>query len=102
MALLNASMCPVVFTEAAKTEISKIYTSKNIPPEYGLRIAVEGGGCAAVSFIIGFDKQSASDKTYEMENVNIFIDKKHQMFLFGVKVDYVSNAEEQGFEFGSV
>ena len=95
-------MCPVLFTDAAKAEINKIYASKNIPPEYGLRIAVEGGGCSAVSFIIGFDKPSDTDKIYTLENVKIFIEKKHQMFLFGVKVDYVSTATEQGFEFGSV
>lgn len=99
MNLLNLSLCPVVFSEAARAEIIAIYTSKNIPADYGLRLAVEGGGCSAVSFIIGFDKPTATDKVFELEGVKIFIDKKHQMFLFGVKVDYVSNAQEQGFEF---
>lgn len=99
MNLLNLSLCPVVFSDAARAEIIHIYTSKNIPKDYGLRLAVEGGGCSAVSFIIGFDKHTLTDKVYQLEGVNIFIDKKHQMFLFGVSVDYISNGEEQGFEF---
>ncbi len=99
MEILALSLCPVTFTTEAKAEIHKIYHSKNIPKEYGLRVATEGGGCAAVKHIIGFDKIKDTDKIYDLDGINVFVEKKHLMFLFGCKVNYISNGHEQGFEF---
>ena len=99
MEIINLSLCPVTFTDAARSEIIHIYSHKNIPTNYGLRIAVEGGGCAAISFIIGFDKMKETDRIYGMNNVQVFIEKKHLMFLFGITVDFLSNEQEQGFKF---
>ena len=99
MDIIDISLCPVTFTDVACAEIVHIYNHKNIPANYGLRIAVEGGGCAAVSFIIGFDKRKEADKVYGMDNIHVFIEKRHLMFLFGVTVDFLSNEHEQGFKF---
>ena len=99
MEILALSLCPVSFTPEARAEIHKIYNSKNIPKEYGLRVATEGGGCAAVTHIIGFDKVKETDKIYDLNGLHLLVEKKHLMFLFGITVDYISNGQEQGFQF---
>ena len=53
------ALTPVSLSEKAVTEIKEIINHKNIPPDYGLRIGVSGGGgCGGgISYILGFDKK---------------------------------------------
>lgn len=96
----NLFGCPVEFSEAALQSVLDIYNTKNIPAQYALRLAVSGGGCSVVDYQIGFDLMGASDRVYPLiEDIQLIIDKKHQMYLYGLKVDYISNETEQGFEF---
>jgi iron-sulfur cluster assembly protein len=97
----NENMLPVSFSGAALREIQYILKEKNIPFEYGLRVGIQGGGCAGVSFIIGFDKSKSNDKIYELENLKIFIQKKDIMFLLGTEIDFEDNAEAKGFVFNT-
>jgi iron-sulfur cluster assembly protein len=73
--------------------------NKNIPQDYGLRIGVKGGGCAGVSFVIGFDHSKASDEIFPLEGFEIFIEKKHFMHLLGIEVDFINSETERGFLF---
>lgn len=91
---------PVSLTPVAASEARKIMQTKNIPAGYGLRVGVKGGhGCGGVSFIIGFDKQKESDLSYEEQGIQIFIDKKHTMYLIGKAVDFYEGADARGFIF---
>lgn len=95
------SSLPVTITPAALAEIKHIVERKNIPSEYGLRIGMKGSGCAGTSFVIGFDKQKEQDQTFSLEGIDVYIEKKHVMYLFGVEVDFVENETERGFVFNS-
>ena len=91
---------PVALTPLAAAEARKIMQTKNIPEGYGLRMGVRGGhGCGGVSLIIGFDKRKESDLSYEIEGINIFVDKKHTMYLIGKAVDFYEGADARGFIF---
>ena len=94
-------ICPVVISENAILEIKKSYEHKKVPVEYGLRIGINGGGCSAISYFIGFDMQKEQDMVFNIEGVNLYIEKKHTMFLFGVKVDFLESGEERGFCFSN-
>lgn len=94
------SLRPVVLTPLAAAEARKIMTTKSIPEGYGLRVGVRGGhGCGGVSFIIGFDKQKASDLSYDAEGITMLMDKKHTMYLIGKAVDFYEGADARGFMF---
>jgi len=95
------SEIPINISNKAIEEAIKIYKTKNIPKEYGLRIGVKGStGCAGANFIIGFDTLNKDDDAiFTFNSLKIFINKKHFLFLAGQSVDYVSNNEEQGFVF---
>ena len=91
---------PVKLSDRAAEEVRKIMLTKNIPEGYGLRIGVRGGhGCGGAQLIIGFDKQKDGDLTYTINNIPIYVDKKHTMYVIGKEVDWVENETERGFMF---
>lgn len=91
---------PVKLSLRAAQEVKKIMQTKNIPEGYGLRIGVRGGhGCGGAQLIIGFDKQKDSDLVYNVNDIPIYVDKKHTMYVIGKEVDWVENETERGFTF---
>ena len=91
---------PVTLSLKAATEVRKIMQTKNIPPDYGLRIGVRGGGgCGGAQLIIGFDKKKDSDQAYEIEGIPVYVDKKHTMYVIGKEVDFYEGADARGFVF---
>ncbi|MFY0607457.1 MAG: iron-sulfur cluster assembly accessory protein [Cyclobacteriaceae bacterium] len=89
---------PIEITKQAQKEINHIMENKNIPSEYGLRIGVKGGGCS-VSFVLGFDKEKANDKTFQVGDIPVFIQKGELMFLVGKQVDFYEGSDARGFVF---
>ena len=90
---------PVELTERAIREVKNIFTTKNIPEGYGLRIGMKGGGCGGMSFILGFDKPTGNDLTYTIEGIPVLVEKRHTMYLVGMQVDFYEGAEARGFMF---
>lgn len=90
---------PVTLSDRAVEEIRKIMTTKNIPADYGLRVGIKGGGCGGVSLIIGFDKLKATDLSYTVGDIPVYVDKKHTMYIIGKEVDFFEGDEARGFMF---
>ena len=90
---------PVELTEKAIQEVKNIMATKNIPEGYGLRIGMKGGGCGGMSFILGFDQQKESDLVYQIEGIPVYVEKRHTMYLVGMKVDFYEGADARGFMF---
>ncbi|MFY0601697.1 MAG: iron-sulfur cluster assembly accessory protein [Cyclobacteriaceae bacterium] len=91
-------MQPVTITEKALEEIKSTLKNKNIPEEYGLRVGVKGGGCG-VSFVLGFDKKKEGDLEFDIEGVQMFVQKKETLFLVGKEVDFYEGSDARGFVF---
>ena len=89
---------PVTISTKAAEEIRKIMSTKNIPSGYGLRVGVKGGGCG-VSLLIGFDKRKENDLEYIINDIPVYIDKKHTMYIIGKEVDFFEGEESRGFLF---
>lgn len=93
-------MIPVNITGKALVEIKSILKNKNIPAEYGLRIGIKGaGGCVGISYMLGFDLLRDDDDVFDFEGLQVYIAKKHLMYLIGLAVDYHSGTDSQGFSF---
>ena len=91
---------PVTLSERAIAEVKHIMTHKSIPEGYGLRIGVKGGGgCGGMGFMLGFDKSKEGDISYEQAGITIHVEKKQTMYLVGLEVDFIENAEARGFTF---
>ena len=94
---------PITLSSRAAEEIRKIMETKNIPEGYGLRVGVRGGsGCGGATLIIGFDKQKDTDITYTIEDIPVFVDKRHTLYIIGKQVDFYEGADSRGFMFVDV
>jgi iron-sulfur cluster assembly protein len=49
--------------------------------------------------LIGFDKQKESDETYYLQDIPIYVDKKHLMYVVGISIDFEETQEGRGFTF---
>lgn len=91
---------PVTLTAKAAEEVMKIMKTKNIPPGYGLRVGAQGGGgCGGARLIIGFDKKKDTDLAYILNDVQIYVDKKHMIYVMGKEVDFYEGSDARGFVF---
>jgi len=98
---MNDSFTPVSISEKAMEEVKAIMNKKGIPEDYGLRVGIQGAGCAGISYLVGFDKQKDTDMVYENEGVTIFVEKKHVMYLIGIELDFYEGSDARGFTFNS-
>lgn len=89
---------PVSISARAAEEIRKIFETKSIPADYGLRVGIRGGGCGA-QLIIGFDKKTAEDMGYTIQGITVYVDKRHIMYVMGKEVDFYDGADQRGFLF---
>jgi len=64
-----------------------------------LRIGVKGGGCSGLSYILGFDSKKENDQEYEVDGVSYLMDRSHEMYLYGMEVDWEEGLNNRGFTF---
>lgn len=95
-------MIPVTLSEEAVKEIRQIFDQKKVPVGYGLRITVEGGGCAGVVHKLGFDQSTDKDIIYTDYGFEIFVAKKDLMHLLGKQVNFVETVDKRGFVFEDI
>jgi iron-sulfur cluster assembly protein len=66
----------------------------------GLRLAVQGGGCAGFNYVVKFDKGARpNDQVFEMNGAKVFVDPKSFQYLDGLILDYKSDLMQQTFLF---
>ena len=87
-------------TPAASTEISRIIKDQDLPGETALRLFVQGGGCAGMSYGMGFESDAKeNDRVFEVEGIKVFMDPKSYLFLKGIKMDFKESLMGRGFVF---
>ena len=93
----------IVLTEKAANEVKRIIADQKIEPEMKLRVGVTGGGCSGFSYALGFDKSfdEKVDSKSEMFGVSVVVDKKSELFLDEVTVDFYDGIEKRGFVFNN-
>lgn len=95
----KAKPSPIKLTDRAAAEVKKIVANKQIPADYGLRVGVKGGGCSGMSYILGFDKKREHDLEFSEQDIALFMDKRHGLYLMGTQVDYHDGLDARGFVF---
>ena len=92
---------PIGLTPRALVEVKNIIQEKSVPADYGLRIGVQGGGCSGMSYLLGFDKAKDNDEVYDLNGVQLIMDKKHAMYVLGMEVDFQDGLNARGFTFNN-
>jgi iron-sulfur cluster assembly protein len=89
-------------TEKAAKEVLRLKAENSIPESHGLRLAVKGGGCSGMSYVLGFD-QAPSDKdvVFESHGVTVYVDQKSLFYLSGTVLDFSDGLNGKGFVFNN-
>jgi iron-sulfur cluster assembly protein len=91
----------VNLTPTAVSKVKEIMAAQSPVPN-GLRVAVVGGGCSGFQYHMAFESNSnATDKIYDFNGLQVFVDQMSLMYLGGVEIDYVETLEGAGFKFNN-
>jgi iron-sulfur cluster assembly accessory protein len=96
-----ATTAPVLFTASAINELKRLMNEEGFDQNQVLRIGVKGGGCSGMTYVLGFDQQEAGDENYEMEGVSFVMNKSHQLYLYGMTIDWQGGLNSRGFTFSN-
>jgi len=89
-------IAPVQISDRARVEIMDTFTANKIPETYALRVGLRGGACSA-TYLLGFDTATQEDQVYNMDGIQIIIDRRHLMYVLGAIIDYEEGTQGQGF-----
>ncbi len=90
---------PITFTATAITKVKEVMAQQN-PVPAGLRVGVVGGGCSGFQYSMSFENSAGMmDKTFNFDDLKVFVDATSLMYLKGVTVDYIETLEGAGFKF---
>ena len=90
---------PVTLTESAIAEIKRLMLQPGFDNSQVLRIGVKGGGCSGMTYVLGFDKKDENDQSFEIENITCVMNKSHEIYLYGMLVDWQDGLNNRGFTF---
>jgi iron-sulfur cluster assembly protein len=87
---------PVHISDRARSEIADTLTANKIPGSYGLRVGLRGGACSA-TYLLGFDTATSHDQVYDVQGVQVIIDRRHMMYVLGAAIDFEESEHGRGF-----
>ena len=88
----------IKLTESAAAEAKKYIEDSK---EKYLRIGVKGGGCSGFQYDlkVGHEYDEEKDTLSHQHGVDVIVDKKSNLYLDGVVLDYYSDISKRGFTF---
>lgn len=90
---------PVSLTASAVTEVKRLIVAEQVSADQGLRIGVKGGGCSGMTYVLGFDKKEDTDEEFMIDDIRVLMNPSHQLYLFGMRVDFQQGLNARGFVF---
>jgi iron-sulfur cluster assembly protein len=89
----------VTVSEGAAKKLNSLIEESGFKTPY-VRVAVKGGGCSGLSYDLSFDtEQQTGDTLAEDKGVQILIDMKSLLYLFGTELDFSDGLNGKGFQF---
>lgn len=92
---------PIVLTEGAVQELTRLLSSEQVSSDMALRVGVKGGGCAGLTYVLGFDHKAEDDEQFEVSGITVLMKPAHQMYLQGIEIDYQTGLSNRGFVFNN-
>lgn len=88
---------PVQFTEGAIKELKRLLAEQDSNTH--LRVGVKGGGCSGMTYVLEYDEMKEGDEEFEVEGIPVVMSKAHEMYLFGMTVEFEGGLNSRGFTF---
>ncbi len=90
---------PVIVTERAAGEVSRIIAEQASADKLYLRLRVIGGGCSGYQHKLDLDAvvNPKLDEVFEVHGIGVVIDKRSLLYIGGVTVDFHEDLNRRGF-----
>ena len=89
----------VTVSETAARKLSSLIEESGFKTPF-VRVAVKGGGCSGLSYDLSFDtEQQPADTLVEDKDVQILIDMKSLLYLYGTELYFSDGLNGKGFQF---
>jgi iron-sulfur cluster assembly accessory protein len=86
-------------TDSAAGHLLDLLEEKELSPAArGLRLFVEKGGCAGMSYAMKIDEPAEGDAVYAQGEARVFVDAESLKYLAGCRLDYVDALNDAGFK----
>lgn len=86
-------------TDAAAGHLLDLLEEKGVSPEgSGLRLYVERGGCAGMSYAMKIAELEDGDAVFQNRDARVFVDAESLKYLDGCRLDYVDALNDAGFK----
>lgn len=86
-------------TDTAAEHLLALLEEKGFSPEEkGLRLFVEKGGCAGMSYAMQIGAAAEGDEVIENGRARVFVDPESLSYLDGCHLDYVDALNDAGFK----
>jgi iron-sulfur cluster assembly protein len=92
---------PVKFTTGAISEIRRLMAEEGFDTNKKLRVGVKGGGCSGMSYVLTFEEKQKEDEEFEIEGIPCIINPSHQIYLYGMEVNWEGGLNSRGFTFNN-
>lgn len=92
---------PVSLTAGAVKELKRLMAEDPTARGKLLRVGVKGGGCSGMTYVLNFDEQKEGDEFFEIEGIPCIMNPSHEMYLFGMQVDFEGGLNSRGFTFNN-
>ena len=86
-------------TAGAVLQIRRLMSEDGFDKSQALRVGVKGGGCSGMTYILGFDTANDDDQHFEIDGIPCIMNKSHEMYLYGMQVDWQDGLNNRGFTF---
>jgi iron-sulfur cluster assembly protein len=78
----------ITLTDLAATQLQHLLEQQD-PPDPGVRILVQGGGCAGLQYGMSYEGEAREgDITVEVKGIRLFVDPFSASHLDGACIDY--------------
>ena len=92
----------ISLTDKASNKIQQIISKRG--KGLGIRIGIKTTGCSGLAYVLEYVDEYKYDESiinYAQPNFIVLVDKKHDVYLKNMIVDYVRNGLNEGFEFSN-
>ena len=85
-------------TDQAVEKVKELM-AKESKEGYGLRVAVQGGGCSGFRYGLSYESDGTeNDHVLEFNGLRVFVDAMSHLHLDGIRIDYVDSLSGSGFK----
>jgi iron-sulfur cluster assembly protein len=92
----------ISFTETASNKIQRLLKQRG---GAGIRLGVKTTGCSGLAYVLEYIDAYPPDLdsviNYAQPKFAVIVDKKHEVYLSGMHIDYVRQGLNEGFEFSN-